>query len=148
MNFVRRNIRVVIALWVAVAFGLSYSVSYGWGAFTHMVGREAIHLFSGPGVYLAALFGFWTLERKVPWWPTLRGWVALIAPAFAALFVILAWEMWDGRVGGSAGDPPIKSVIDVFLGWAAGLSGGVYGLYRIHPYLHRAIRNILWKAEQ
>ena len=85
-------------------------------------------------MYLAALFGFWTLERKVLKRPILGGWGSLIAPAFACLFVILAWEMWDGRVGGSAADPPIKSVIDIFVGWLAGLAGGVYALYRIHPY--------------
>ena len=139
MNFFFRNIRGAVALAWVLALSLFYSVAYGWGAFTHMLGRETIHLFSGPGVYLVALFGFWTLQRKVSWWPSLRGWTALIVPAFAALFGILAWEMWDGRVGGSATDPPIKSVIDVFGGWLAGLAGGVYGLYRIWPYWHGAM---------
>ena len=139
MKFVRRHLRGLISLAAVVALSLFYSVAYGWGAFAHMVGRETIHLFAGPGVYLATLFAVWTLERKVPAWPVLRGWVALALPAFVALFGILAWEMWDGRVGGSAADPPIKSVVDVFVGWGAGLFGGVYGLYRSWPYLSRAI---------
>ena len=64
---------------------------------------------------------------------------ARVLPAFAALFVILAWEMWDGRVGGSSADPPIKSLVDVFDGWLGGLGGGVYALYRIYRYLDRAM---------
>ena len=54
-------------------------VAYGWEAFMHMVEPGGDPPDCGPGrLSLAALFGFWTLERKVRWWPELlTGWAAL-----------------------------------------------------------------------
>lgn len=137
------NVLKLIAIVVVVAAPLiAYGAAYGWEALTHMIDRQLIHVFAGPGIYWSFLFGVWTLERRVSWWPSLTGWTALVTPAFLALFVVLAWEMWDGRLGGSSQDPPIKSIIDVFVGWLVGLTGGVIAAYRSHPYVDRAVGEI------
>ncbi len=72
----------------------------------HILDRAVIHFFCSAGVYLIALWGFWLLERKVSWWPQLRGWWELILPAAAPFGFISLREVFDVAGGGS----PLKSV--------------------------------------
>ncbi len=96
----------------------------------HILDRAVIHFFSSAGVYLIALWGFWLLERKVKWWPELRGWWELILPAAFSFLLISMREVFDAAAGGS----PVKSVCD-WLSWLSGLGASAWALYRLAPRL-------------
>ena len=96
----------------------------------HIIDRAVIHFFSSGGVYLIALWGFWLLERRVPWWPELRGWWELILPALVSFIFISFREIFDVAAGG----PVVKSLCD-WLSWLAGLGTSAWALYRLAPRL-------------
>ena len=98
----------------------------------HILDRGLIHFFSSGGVYLLALWGFWELERRVAWWPELKGWWELILPALISFLFISSRETFDVAAGGSL----VKSVCD-WVSWMAGLGMSVWGLYRLFPRLGR-----------
>ena len=103
----------------------------------HIFERGVIHFFSSAGVYLCALFGFWALERKVRWWPDLKGWGELVVPAFFSFLFISNREVFDVAAGGSV----IKSVCD-WISWILGLGMSVWALYRIAPRLGQILGEI------
>ena len=103
----------------------------------HILDRAVIHFFCSAGVYLIALWGFWLLERKVSWWPQLRGWWELILPAAASFGFISLREVFDVAGGGS----PLKSVCD-WISWLLGLGVSVWALYRLVPRLGRVLAEI------
>ena len=103
----------------------------------HILERAVIHFFSSSGVYLIALWGFWLLERKVKWWPQLRGWRELILPAVLSFLLISTREIFDMAAGGSV----VKSVCD-WLSWLLGLGVSVWAVYRLFPRLGRILAEI------
>ena len=103
----------------------------------HILERGVVHFFSSAGVYLIALWGFWLLERKVRWWPELKGWWELILPALVSFLFISFREVWDVNAGGSV----VKSVCD-WLSWLFGLGVSVWAVYRLFPRLGRILAEI------
>ena len=103
----------------------------------HIIERFIVHLFSGALVVLAALWGFWIIERKVKWFPELKGWMFYIFPSLTAFILISFREVWDVANGG----PVVKSVID-WIGWLAGIGGADYTLYRLTPKLNQVLQQI------
>ena len=100
--------------------------------------RQVLHLGLAPGVFLAAIFGFWYLERKVSWWPSPRGWWAMVAPALVSLIVCEAREPWDVAQGSWVW----KSYIDRAV-WIFGLGFlGVFALYKLTPRLAEILEQI------
>ncbi len=96
----------------------------------HTFDRAVIHFFSSAGVYLLGLWGFWLLERKVSWWPELRGWWEFILPALLSFAGISLREVFDVAAGGAL----VKSVCD-WLSWLLGLGTSVWAVYRLSPRL-------------
>ena len=103
----------------------------------HILERSVIHFFSSAGVYLIALWGFWMLERKVKWWPELKGWLELIAPVVATFLFLSFREIFDVNAGGSV----VKSICD-WLSWFVGLGVSAWALYRLTPRLSRILAEI------
>ena len=103
----------------------------------HILKGAVIHFFSSAGVYLIALWGFWMLERKVKWWPELKGWWELIMPALMSFLFISFREVFDVNAGGSVA----KSVCD-WTSWVLGLGVSVWALYRLTPRLNQILEEI------
>ena len=103
----------------------------------HVLERAMIHFFSAAGVYHVALWGFWALERRVRWWPELRGWWELILPAVLSFGFISFREIFDVAAGGS----PVKSICD-WLSWIGGLGCAAWSTYRLHERLEGVVGEI------
>ena len=103
----------------------------------HIIDRFIIHLFSGASVALIALWGFWIIERKVKWWPEMRGWMFYIFPTLLAFVFISFREIWDVHNGGLL----VKSVTD-WISWILGLGAANYCLYRLTPKLDQVLKQI------
>ena len=93
---------------------------------TEIIERGIIHFFSSAGVSLIALTGFWLLERKVRWWPSLHGWWAI---SFREIFDV------------AAGGLLVKSISD-WISWILGLGVSVWALYRLTPRLNQCVGEI------
>ena len=103
----------------------------------HIIERFVIHLFSGASVVLMALWGFWILERKIRWFPEMRGWMFYIFPSLIAFVFISFREIFDVAAGG----PLVKSITD-WLSWVMGMGGAVFTLYRLTPKFADVLKQI------
>ena len=109
----------------------------------HVIERFIIHIFSGASVVLIALWGFWIIERKIKWFPELRGWMFYIFPSLIAFTFISFREVFDVANGG----PVIKSLTD-WTSWLIGLVFAVYTIYRLTPKFSQVLTQIEEKRRE
>ena len=108
----------------------------------HTINREIMHIFWGPGVYLACLIGFLSLEKHWKSFPRLKGWWQLIVPAVPFMFIVFAREAFDVYNGGAL----LKSIID-WSTWAGIVIVCIVGTRAITPVLVGICREVgdSWK---
>ena len=105
----------------------------GWPAVWHTISRQPLHIATSAGLVMLCL----TLQMELAergWLPKARGYYFFAFAPLAALFLIQGREAFDA----SAGDSPLKSLVDVYLGWLGGSVLSCIGLYRLTPRLHEA----------
>ena len=109
----------------------------GWGAVAHTAYRQLLHIATSAGLVLLALTA-WSELASRGWLFKLRGYSLFLVPPLVAVFLIQGREAFDA----AAGDSPLKSLIDVYLGWGAGCVLSVVGLWRLNPRIATAIETV------
>ena len=93
--------------------------------FKHILEREAIHFFSGAGVFLMAFFAWEYACYRVKGLRAPYGYNALLVPTLLTLICIAFFEFTNIGDGGLV----IKSFIDMTT-WMIGMGVGMYGIIR------------------
>ena len=106
-------------------------------AWAHTFERMAIHLACSSGLTLLSLTLWNELATRGLLW-RLRGYSLFVTPLAISLLLIQAREAFDA----AAGDSPIKSLLDVYPGWAAGCILSFVGLWRLSPRIDEARKTV------